>query len=570
MKGLLRSTWFKILLGLVCVLLIVWFVVVDLLVESMIEKYGSERVGAKVELSGADLSLFPAGIELTGLQVTNPHEPMENALDVRRVSGNLELAPLFRKKIIIPELAMEGVKLGTKRTASGALPGRPAPEKTKPAGICSESKRPSLTIPDAQNILEKEDLESLAIIRSLQDRIDSARQSWQQRLAELPDAEELEAYQKQLEGLSDQKDRSLGSLLSSGSQAVSVAKELRGDLERIEKAKNDFQSELSQLRQQVDSARQAQMRDVSRLKEKYGLSAEGLENLSALLFGETLCTWSSRAIDWYKRLKPILEGRGQGGKAPEAQPEQPAEPGQTPDFLVREAKVSLDLSAGDFSGRIENITTNQPQFGKPMTFDFSGSQLSRLGSISLTGAFDHTNPQMYKDVLNMALKDLKISEASLSKSEGWSLMLQNGLLDLDLESAFQSGSLMAEAKAGLASANFVLPQEQGAGALADAVAGALKDVTGLQLTAQVTGSLEEYALRLSSDVDKILRQSAAKAVRQQTAQLEKQLRQAVTSKTEKPLEALQTNLTGYRDIGETLQQRLQLGREVLSDAGLSF
>ena len=53
---------------------LVWLLVVDGLVKAMIEDKGTAAVGAKVELDAADLTLFPTGLTLTRLQVTNPDE----------------------------------------------------------------------------------------------------------------------------------------------------------------------------------------------------------------------------------------------------------------------------------------------------------------------------------------------------------------------------------------------------------------------------------------------------------------------------------------------------------------
>ena len=50
----------------------VWVFLVDGWVKILIEDGGTDAVGAKVELDAADLSLFPAGLTLTRLQVTDP------------------------------------------------------------------------------------------------------------------------------------------------------------------------------------------------------------------------------------------------------------------------------------------------------------------------------------------------------------------------------------------------------------------------------------------------------------------------------------------------------------------
>jgi uncharacterized protein (TIGR03545 family) len=116
-KGLIAVIGFFILIALI------WFVVVDWVVEMAIETQGTKAVGARVDVAGADLSLFPAGIEVRGLQVTNPDSPMRNALDVRRIYSDIELMPLIKRKVVIDNLRMEGIRLDTPRKTSGAVAG---------------------------------------------------------------------------------------------------------------------------------------------------------------------------------------------------------------------------------------------------------------------------------------------------------------------------------------------------------------------------------------------------------------------------------------------------------------
>ncbi len=90
-------------------------------VKGVIEGAGTRAVGAKVELDAADLSLFPVGLSLTRLQVTNPKTPMTNAVEVAKVRMGLDGLNLLRRKVIIEEMALEGLRLSTPRTTSGAV-----------------------------------------------------------------------------------------------------------------------------------------------------------------------------------------------------------------------------------------------------------------------------------------------------------------------------------------------------------------------------------------------------------------------------------------------------------------
>ena len=86
------------------ILVCVWIFLVDGWVKYLIEEAGTEGVGAKVELDAADLSLFPAGLKLTRLQVTNPREPMTNAVEIANVNMGLDGLNLLRRKVIVEDL----------------------------------------------------------------------------------------------------------------------------------------------------------------------------------------------------------------------------------------------------------------------------------------------------------------------------------------------------------------------------------------------------------------------------------------------------------------------------------
>ena len=75
-------------------------------------------VGAEVDVK-ADVKLFPLGITLKELQVTNPDVPETNSFECRHIAFNVDSLNLLRRKVIINEMAVEGMRFDTKRTAAG-------------------------------------------------------------------------------------------------------------------------------------------------------------------------------------------------------------------------------------------------------------------------------------------------------------------------------------------------------------------------------------------------------------------------------------------------------------------
>ena len=88
-------------LALTVIVAFIWFFFIDSYVERMIEKTGTKANGAKVELDNADLTLFPAGLRITGLQVTNPDKPMVNAVEIKKIAMSLDGLNLLRRKVVM-------------------------------------------------------------------------------------------------------------------------------------------------------------------------------------------------------------------------------------------------------------------------------------------------------------------------------------------------------------------------------------------------------------------------------------------------------------------------------------
>lgn len=104
---------------------LIWLLSVDWLVKRAIVTYGTELNGAQVELESADLSLWPAGLELTNLQVTDAYHPMFNSFEASKISATLDSALLLRRQVIVEQLDVIGVRMNSPRVRSGATNDQP-------------------------------------------------------------------------------------------------------------------------------------------------------------------------------------------------------------------------------------------------------------------------------------------------------------------------------------------------------------------------------------------------------------------------------------------------------------
>jgi uncharacterized protein (TIGR03545 family) len=546
-----------------------WLLFIDRLVERNIEKTGTAVVGAEVELDKADVSLSPLGLTLLGLKVTNPNAPMTNAVEAGRIAFHMDGPNALRRKVIIEEMSVEDVRLNTPRKTSGAVA---ATEGKTPLQQLVEL--PSFVIPNVKEAFEKEkaDLRSLQLLTGAAAEAASTRTRWEAKLQELKAAADVEKYQKQFDELKAKSGKaSIGNLLGGAKGVAALQKQVRADIQTVAEAKKTFTADLAALKKVAVETPAAVKDDVRRVADKYSLTPSGLANISRLLFGERIAGSVRSALRWNERLSPLIERVKEKVKGQEVVKPLRAkgrdvrfrEDRPLPDFLARLAKVSVSLPQGMFAGRIENLTSEQDVLGQPLKFAFSGENLKGLRSAALEGMFDRVDPAARKDVVSLRLRGYEARDLKLVDSASLPVSLKEGLADLDVSATLEKGGLTARITAGLRSARLAVGKGEErtglAGRVDAAIRNALTGVTSLSLTAEISGTPENFDIRIRSDIDDVLKSAVGALVRDQMAGFEEDLRKAIGGEAAGPLEKLNLGLKGLDAVGlelDTLNKRL--------------
>lgn len=539
------------------------------LVKWTIEGAGSRAVGARVEVGDAHLSFLPLGLVVADLQVTNPEAPMTNAVQIDRIELGVEPLPLLRRKVIIPALEAVGVRPNTPRARSGALPGREATQEETPSRPLAGLPLPGIDLPSPRQLLDQEDLASVALAQQLQADVQQRQAAWRERLAALPDQEKLAEYRARLDRLKVVK-KDPQALLTLRADLQALQADLGSDLKGLGDARDGLKDDLATLRTRVAAVRAAPQQDVTRLKEKYALSGEGLSNVSHALFGNRISGWVDTAVTWYRRLAPYLERRSAatGKKEPAPRRERAGgidlrfpEHDPLPDFLIRTAQVSVVLPAGTVAGRINDITPDQDVLGRPLTFDFASDALQGMKGLTLAGALNHIDPQQPRDTADLTVRGYRASGVELVKSDALGLTLAEGAADIALHADLRAGELGAKGSAALDGVRFATTTES-KGGLAASVAAALDDVRRFRLDGEVSGTATDYDLRLSSDLDRVLKDAFGKQLKARAAEFETQLTAALDERLAGPLGAVEGQVGELGLLDGDLQARLTEGNVV--------
>ena len=564
---------FVVFVGVVCAL---WFLFMDTLVRRAVERGGTALVGAEVDLAKAHVTLVPLGVTLSGLQVTDPSASSTNSIEVSRIAFRLDSLNLFRRKVIIDEMAAEGIRFGTQRKRPGKVvvpPPKPPEEKKK------ESALPSFTLPDVKTLLQQEKFESPALIEKAQADIKKKNEDWQRTVASMPDKAALDAYQERIRKLKDARRGGLAGLTGAAADALALTKDLNRDLEKVKKTKTEFSADLAAARALVEKAERSPMDDVRRIADKYSISSEGLANLSQSLFGGAVRGWVDKGVLWYGRLKPVFErsgekkgnveavkplrGRGVDVRFREERP--------LPDFLITTVRASLQPESGTFTGTIRNVTPDQAILGRPLTLSFTGSGMKDVQGADISATLDHRKSDLPDDAVEIAVRGYKASGLALSSAASLPVGLQEGTMDIEIKGRRDAKAISARCTARVKGAKLNTGGDGSGGAFAGAIKSSLDKISAFTLTADITGTPENYQVKVSSDLDKVLKDAAGSMVREQRDRLEKELKKAVQEKTEAKLAGLKGDMGGLSGQGgklDGMQERLNnMIKEVGGSAG---
>jgi uncharacterized protein (TIGR03545 family) len=571
-KGLLA---FLVVTLIICAF---WFLLVDTIVKRTIEKYGTTAVGARVNVATADLSLIPSGLELIGLQITNPDEPMKNAVEISRLHMAFDAVPLLRRKIIVKDMTVDGVQFNTPRKKSGAikktsrkdvgsLESQSGPGKT----LSYKDLLPAFEIPSLKKILEKEDLKSLKLINTFRNDAQAEQGKWKQILKELPSKSKFEEYSSRIKKLKSSQKGSIGGLLGSAGDMATLQKEIQRDLDRIKKAADDLQGQLATFEKRFNQLSKAPMQDFMRLKKKYSISPKGLANMSRLLFGPKINQWVEQARAWHERLKPVLQrslnkekgpdiikpirGKGVNVRFKEQEP--------LPDFLIRRVKTNMRVDAGNFTGNIKNITPDQDILGLPLTFAFSGENMKKLHSLKIDGFSDYINPSRPKNRLNLAARKLSLSNLTLSDASDFPVTLSKATANVNLQAFLKGDAISSDINAAFKAINLSSTPPEGAGPVVKAMNSALTGIKRLNAQININGTIEDYQINVKSDLDRILQSAAGNLIQKEIKKFDTKLKKAVLGKTNGPLNGAKQSLGGLSGIEGELNKRLKIGEGAL-------
>ena len=531
------------------VLLLLFFILfIDTIIENSIEYTGSHMVGAKVELDDAEFRFSPLGIQLTRLQVTNPDQPLQNILDIRKISFNMDGLNLLRRKVLINEMQVEGLSLNTARAKSGAIK-----QASKPVEQADSQKKqdqgldlPDITIPNADEILAREEIKTVKQAETYQQDVKTSQDKWNKIRDGLPGDKRATEYKQRLDKIKQADTRDIKQLATAIRDLNSLKKDIQADINFIDTSRNQISADLKRLNSGLTELKGSPDKEYNRLLNKYSTSATGIGNISQLLFGSEAKKYTTMALGWYKKLEPWLAYVDFSGAEPTPQERHKGrdmrfrEYHPVPDFLISKIKLSVETTRGNFTGQIIDITNEQNITGIPTTLRFTGNKMPAVDSILLTGKFDRIKAGNAKDQLNFTMRNYQLDKYRLIDQKDMVIFLDQAQSDIKLVAQRHNQKIQADFKSHIHSIKY--NNKASGNELAMMFLSSINQTRDFNIYGNLRGTLDKYSTHVSSDLDKRLNANMKQHMNRRLAGFKKQLKDKIHLKTRQPIDEAEGKL----------------------------
>ena len=419
---------------LVIIFVALGFIFTDSWLESKLEDIGSSIVGAKVEIDNLDVSITSMKVSWSRIQVTHPQHTMKNMFETGTCMFDMEFWPLLRKKVIIEDFQIQGLKTFTDRETDGALP---KAEKKEEPGFVSKTMgtladkaetaanerisgfKGKLNVDSVMNMIN---LTSIKKMDSLKTALTQTYDSWNQKLQDSEIESDVKKIESGIKNIDIQKIDDIQKL----QKALSTADDIKKTVEKLEKeykdTKENFVKDFEQSRnslKQVDNWIKA---DYDQARSKAKLPDFSVSNIGMMIFGEQAVNrfnmylgYAGTARQYAAKLKTdkpkkIKPPRLKGQDIPF--PDKNARP----DFWIK--KISLSGETNDeikLNGEVLNITDNQKFIQKPTEAKIAGTR-NDGANLNLNATFDYRNEEPMENYA-VNFTGFSMANTQLSKSD---------------------------------------------------------------------------------------------------------------------------------------------------------
>ncbi|MFH0948363.1 MAG: TIGR03545 family protein [Elusimicrobiota bacterium] len=557
-----------LIISIITVIFTIFFA--DGIIKKITISVGETVFGAKVEIVSVQTKLKNMAIEIKGIQIANKNDVWKNLIEINRIGFAIKPVPLLSKKMIIDEMTVNGMKWGTTRKISGALP----PKKQKK----QKKEKPDITdkiIASLKNKTDQEasNLAAVSDVKMVQSNLKNIDVKKLVNIAELSSLKEIETSKSSLaekeakyktlisemntdakvkeitEILENAKDIEIKSAadIPSAKEKISKLKDAKKSSEKlfgeIKNTKNNVASDFGEGKDIIKKINDLKDSDYKNIMSKLKVPDLSAGNITKTLIGPI---WIERFnnILYYIKLvrkytpssagkedKKLLNKRQKGMDVVFIKEK------NLPGMLIEKIALSGTTGAIDFSGRVLDITSNPVLLGIPTTAKIEGKNQKK--QLLLTAISDHTK-DIAKDSFNITIVGMKPEDINMDKL-GNLLFVEDGDVNITANFEMLGTDFNSIVDMTMKNVRFATPErETDSQRIFKQI---LKNVKDINVAAQFINKGEDTSFNIKSNLDDIFKQGInnliGESLKEAKAKIKAELDKQVESKKKELLQQLE-------------------------------
>jgi len=545
--------------------------------KTVAELGGYHLNGAEVNIGSLKTSFFNASIRIENIELTNPDKPTHNSIVLGDVRFGMLWDALLRGKIVINEVAVEGVAIDVKRKKPGKVkpPPPPSPGDDALTKALIENKSKALGLVANQNEdnvlggvarILKGDANQQDILTQVQGNLTAEKRiaeinvflrqkqsDWDTKLANLPKLQDFEKIEKDIAKIQTQNFKNLDEAQNAVNQLQSALKELDAHLQSIENIKRDFIVDSNKIETEVKSIEKDIKADLEQLKSYLSVPKVDLKDIMHSLIMNQIQPYLAK-VGYFRSvaqhyMPPNLGKKTNPDEIELALQPRPRSRGITYEFgkvggyplfwlkkISLSSKANANLGLGNLSGHIFDITSNQALIQKPTRIEFKGDFPSlELNGVAFNGEFDNRKLESRIEY-QFVVGQYPVEEQNLVESDDIKIIMSPAISRFETSgSLINFRDIKLTFKKDVVGVNFRIDSPNIM--LKDRLTNVFSDLNEFNFRAEAEGRLPHLAYRFDTDFGRKLGErlgrEVARLLEQFKAQAEKEIKAKIETEKEK-------------------------------------
>ena len=502
---------------------ILWLIFGDVLVEDTGEEVTTELLGTQVDISGLRIRETQSRIDIGGIQIADPFNLDRNLIETGRAVLELDPAALLEKKLVIDQLAIADLRLGTARRT----PARPvsgdgfAPTLLRQVRQwSSQFDVPLLKLTPIDTVkslvLDPTQLLTVKAAGAVISSVDSLQAALTQAVAALNLSAPVDSAKAVIARLENATPARLG--IAGTREAIQSVRralqEISSAQERVQALEQSTESGIVTLRAGVAALDEARQKDYAFARGLLQLPSFAAPDIGTALFGRVSVDRFEKAVYWAELAQRYLPP----GLRPETRPapKRLRMDGTTvrfpkerayPSFLLRRGTVNVSFNAFGGSHALNaiasGITTEPTIHGAPATITANGTIGGSHPMTLAVGALMDHRTSATRDSARVHLQGVPLPAFSLP---GLPFRLDPGAGTSNLFFSMRGQQVSASWSLRTSNARWATDSvnASGLGTLEGLIWRVLSGLTQLEVTAELTGTLKAPRFTVHSNIDEAI------------------------------------------------------------------